>query len=199
MKDPLPSLGEQRFLAKKRMIALMQSGHSWQDAAKLAGIQVSRSSAYRLLQAVRLRGEAALQDGRQGHPAKLNKEVQTFLETRCRQAPELPSREVQAAIQKRFGVLVSVGHLNRLRAGLGLSSRGARAKKTSCRQPHAGAPLARWCRSIAPPGSGSPNRLDHRVRAGSFSHNYSRTISVGSPFERISSNAPAHLVVFRGC
>jgi transposase len=125
------SLVEQRFLAKKHMIVLMQSGHSWQDASRQAGVQISRSSAYRLLQAVRLRGEGALQDGRHGHPAKLREPVLTFLETTVKPAPETPSSDVQAALHKQFGITVSIGHLNRVRAQLGLGSRVARRKKTT--------------------------------------------------------------------
>jgi transposase len=143
VKEAPLSLVEQRYLSKKQMIALMQSGHSWQDAAKQAGVRISRSSAYRLLQAVRLRGEAALQDGRHGHPAKLHKEAQAFLEAMCRQTPELPSREVQVALQKRFGVLVSVGHLNHLRARLGLGSRAARAKKKVLSAVPRGSPIGK--------------------------------------------------------
>ena len=35
---------EQRRAAKEQMIALMQTGHRWQEAAAQAGIQVSRST-----------------------------------------------------------------------------------------------------------------------------------------------------------
>src|SRR5260221_11486682 len=49
---------EQRRAAKEQMIALMQTGHRWQEAAAQAGIQVSRSTAYRLLRQVRSRGKA---------------------------------------------------------------------------------------------------------------------------------------------
>jgi len=46
-----------------------------------------------------------------------------FLETMCREAPHTPSHVVQAALQERFGLLVSIGHLNRVRAELGVGSR----------------------------------------------------------------------------
>jgi transposase len=48
---------EQRRAAKEQMIALMQTGHRWQEAAAQAGIQVSRSTAYRLLRLVRTVGK----------------------------------------------------------------------------------------------------------------------------------------------
>lgn len=66
---------KQYHAAKARLVAQMQEGQSWQAAAALAGIQTSQSTAYRLLQVVRKRGEAALQDGRHGHPSKLRAEA----------------------------------------------------------------------------------------------------------------------------
>jgi hypothetical protein len=97
----------------------------------MAGVRISRSAAYQLLRNVRLRGEPGVQDGRHGHPAKLREPVRTFLETSCRETQETPSREVQAALQERFYVLVSVGHLNRVHADLGVGSRTVHRKKTS--------------------------------------------------------------------
>ena len=122
---------EQRSAAKGQMIALMQVGHPWQEAAAMAGVQTGRSAAYQLLRNVRLRGEAALQDGRHGHPAKLRQPVGQWLETTCREAPQTPSRVVQAALQERFGILVSIGHLNRMRAKLGVGSRSVHREKNS--------------------------------------------------------------------
>jgi transposase len=114
---------EQRRAAKRQLIALMQAGHPWYEAAAMAGVQIGRSAAYQLLRNIRLRGDAALQDGRHGHPAKLRPPVRQFLETTCRETPDIPSHVVQAALQERFGILVSVGHLNRVRAELGVGSR----------------------------------------------------------------------------
>lgn len=51
---------EQHRAAKARLVAQMQAGRSWQAAAATAGMQISQSTAYRLLQVVRIRGEAAL-------------------------------------------------------------------------------------------------------------------------------------------
>lgn len=109
---------DQRQAAKERLVALMQTGYSWQEALTEAGLQMSRSAVYRLLQAVRTRGKAAIRDGRHGHPAKLREPVSTFLETLCCEQPDMPSRVAQAALQARFGIEVSVGHLNRVRARL---------------------------------------------------------------------------------
>jgi transposase len=120
---------EQRGAAKRQMIALMQAGHPWKEAAAIAGLHIGRSAAYQLLQKVRTRGEAAWQDGRHGHPAKLREAVRQWLETTCRETPHLPSREVQAALQEQFGILVSIGHLNRIRAQLGVGSRVVHREK----------------------------------------------------------------------
>jgi hypothetical protein len=71
-----------------------------------------------------------LQDGRHGHPDKLRQPVRQWLETTCREAPHTPSRVVQAALLERFGILVSVGHLNRVRAEPGVGTQALHQKKT---------------------------------------------------------------------
>jgi len=120
---------EQRRAAKRQMIVLMQAGHCWQEAADMAGVRTGRSAAYQLLRTVRVRGEVALQDGRHGHPTKLRQPVRQWLETTCREAPHMPSHVVQAALLERFGILISIGHLNRVRAELGLGSRAGHWEK----------------------------------------------------------------------
>lgn len=120
---------EQQHAAKRQVASFMQQGISWKEATATVGIHISRSTAYRWLEAWRRRKEAALQDGRHGHPAKLREPVLTFLETMLKSAPEIPSREVQAALHKQFGISVSIGHLNHVRSQLGLGSRAARRKK----------------------------------------------------------------------
>src|SRR5260370_13073723 len=72
---------EQRRAAKEQMIALMQAGHGWQEASAQAGIQVIRSTAYRLLRQVRTPGKVAFQVGRHRHPAKLRTNEPAWLET----------------------------------------------------------------------------------------------------------------------
>lgn len=124
-------MNKQRQAAKAQMIALMQAGHPWQEAATMAGVQIGRSAAYQLLRNVRQRGAVALQDARHGHPVKLRQPVRDLLEAICRQVPSPPSREVQAALQERFGVFVSIGHLNRIRAKLGLGSRAISREKNT--------------------------------------------------------------------
>lgn len=114
---------EQMRAAKARLVAQMQAGQPWHIAAATAGLQTSQSTAYRLCQAVRERGEVALQNGRHGHPAKLRGEVRTFLEASCRKAPQTPSSIIQAALRKRFDLSVSISQINRVRARLGVSNR----------------------------------------------------------------------------
>src|SRR5258708_31921177 len=58
---------EQLRAARGRLVAQMEGGQPWHVAAAIAGLQTSQSTAYRLCQAVRERGEMALQDGRHGH------------------------------------------------------------------------------------------------------------------------------------
>ena len=88
----------QQRAAKGRLIALMQAGYPWHEAAAMAGVQIGRSAAYQLLHNVRMRGDAALQDGRHGHPAKLCPPVREFLEITCREVPSTPSHVMQAAL-----------------------------------------------------------------------------------------------------
>ncbi len=95
---------EQNHAAKGQLVALMQAGHSWQEAATMAGVQISRSAAYRLLLKIRTQGEAGLRDGRHGYPAKLRGPVQQWLKDYCQAAPGTASRIVQQALQKRFGI-----------------------------------------------------------------------------------------------
>jgi transposase len=66
---------EQKRDAKGHMMELMQAGHHWKEAGAGAGVQTSRSTAYRWWQAYRSQGEKALQDGRHGHPAKAREPV----------------------------------------------------------------------------------------------------------------------------
>ncbi len=120
---------QQRRAAKEQMIALMQAGHRWQEASAQARIQVSRSTAYRLQRLVRSRGKAAFQDGRHRHPAKLRMAERVWLETYCHTSPATPSRVVQAALQERFGIQISIGYLNQVRASLGLGRRTQEAGK----------------------------------------------------------------------
>jgi transposase len=122
---------EQCQVAKKQMMVLMQEGYSWQEAASRAGIRISRSTVYRWFQQFRIRGEAALHDGRHGHTAKMHQPIQAWLEARCREEPSLPSSSLQKELHAHFGVLVSITHLNRIRAAHGLTRQPARLGKKS--------------------------------------------------------------------
>ena len=122
---------EQRQAAKRQMLELMQAGQSWQAAAAAAGIQVSRSTAYRWQQEVHTPGEAALQDGRHGHPAKVLPQVLHWLESRCQATPLVPSSQLQRELQEQLGVQISISHLNAVRAAHGWSNAASRAGKKS--------------------------------------------------------------------
>lgn len=94
--------------AKAQMVAQMQAGQSWHDAATNAGLQTSRATAYRLLHRVRTEGAVALDDQRHGYPAKMRQPVRDWLITFCRAAPASTGHTVQAALLERFGLTVSV-------------------------------------------------------------------------------------------
>jgi transposase len=122
-------MGDEQQAAKRQLMELMQAGRSWQEAARIAGVQTSRSTAYRWWQAYRTRGEIALHDGRHGHTSKVCEPVLHWLESRCSQAPKTPSSVIQKDLQERFGLVVSITHLNRLRASRGLARQAVRGGK----------------------------------------------------------------------
>ena len=129
---------EQHYAAKRHMIALMQAGQTWQEAAKGAEVQISRSTAYRLLQKVRTQGDAGVQDGRQGHPSKMREPVRQWLKDTCQADPHIPSHVIQQALLERFGLRICVSHLNAVRASLGVGSRATllgKKKNESCSSP----------------------------------------------------------------
>jgi len=120
---------EQRRAAKQQMLDLMEAGVSWQEAARTAGVQTSRATAYRWRQEARTRGEAALQDGRHGHPAKVLPPVLHWLELRCQATSLVASSQVQAELQAQLGVRISISHLNAVRAAYGWSNVASQAGK----------------------------------------------------------------------
>ena len=142
---------EQRREAKQHLVVLMHQGISWKEARATVGVHISRSTAYRWVQGVQSRGEAALLDGRHGHPTKLREAVLQWLVATCRANPQMPSREVQAALQEQFDIYVSIGHLNRVRGQLGIENhRGRSKKKQQTVSSPAFTPMARRRRSFAP-------------------------------------------------
>jgi transposase len=114
---------EQRQDAKRQLIEQIAQGTSVRQARAVADVPMHRTTVYRLLKRVRTEGETAFSDGRHGHPIKLRGEVRTFLIDLCQQALSTPSSVMQAALQERFHLTISVSQLNRVRATLGLSSR----------------------------------------------------------------------------
>jgi transposase len=120
---------EQQRAAKQQMLDLMEAGVSWQEAARTAGVQTSRATAYRWRQEARTRGEAALQDGRHGHPAKVLPPVLHWLELRCQATSLVASSQVQAELQAQLGVRISISHLNAVRAAYGWSNVASQAGK----------------------------------------------------------------------
>jgi len=117
------------YTARVQVVEAMERGLPWHEAAKLAGLQISQSTAYRLRQRMRRGGKQALQEGRHGHPVKVRGEVREFLEETCRQTPHTPSHEIQALLAERLALTMSVSQLNRVRAALGVSNPPQSAKK----------------------------------------------------------------------
>ncbi len=117
------------YRARIQVVEAMEQGLPWHEAAKRAELQISQSTAYRLHQRMRKADEQALREGRHGHPIKLRGEARKFLEEICRQAPHMPSYQVQTQLAQRFSLQVSVSQINRVRASLGISNPPQSAKK----------------------------------------------------------------------
>jgi transposase len=118
--------------ARLQLIAAMLEGQPWQQAMIDAGLSIGRATAYRLVQLARdpERSERPFLDDRHGHPYKLREPLRRWLVEYCTQHPEVYSSQVQAELRMQFGVEVSRGHINRVRAEAGVTApwRG-RAKK----------------------------------------------------------------------
>jgi transposase len=113
----------QRRAAKAQLLADLQNGYSVPQTQARAVLPWHPVTIYRLRQRLHADPGTALDDRRHGHPIKLRGAVRDWLVTHCQETPHQPSRLVQAALQERFGLLVSISQLNRVRAALGLSSR----------------------------------------------------------------------------
>jgi transposase len=122
---------EQRKAAKRHLIAQIDQGASVQQAMATIAIPIHRATVYHLLKRVHTEGETAFSDGRHGHPIKLRGEIRTFLIELCQVSPHTPSPHVQTALQERFGLIISVSQINRMRATLGLSNRSIQREKSS--------------------------------------------------------------------
>ncbi len=113
---------EERRRRKARLVAGMLEGKRWDEAASAVGMKTSQTAAYRLLRVVRAEGESALGERRHGHPHKVTPPVREWLIERCRGTPNLPGRVLRNEIEERFGVGISITHINRVRAELGVGN-----------------------------------------------------------------------------
>ncbi len=109
--------------ARLQVIGRMFAGQSWQTAVSQSQLNISRSTAYRLVKLARDEDKVAkaFLDDRHGHPYKVTEPVRMWLVDVCTQNPQMASSRVQAELQSRFGVAVSVSQINRVRAKLGVS------------------------------------------------------------------------------
>jgi len=109
-----------RRVAKGRLVAGMNAGLPWREAAAVAGITTSEATAHRLRRRVRHEGDGALDDHRHGYSYKLPPVVRQWLLSYCREHPHIPSHALQTLLRDHFDVLISVGYLNQVRAALGV-------------------------------------------------------------------------------
>ncbi len=123
----------QRHAALVRLLEGMRRGQPWREAAREAGLAVSRATAYRLLRRRRMEGEVALYDRRHGHPYVLRAPVRHWLQAYCRAYPTQSGRLIQAVLWEQCGLTVSISQINRVRSTLGLSCRAHRTEGTPIR------------------------------------------------------------------
>jgi transposase len=106
---------------KQQVVELMITGTPWTEATQQVGVSASQSTAYRWVREWRQEGAAGLSDGRHGHAHKVTPEIRAWIKESCGQAPHTPSSKVKKMIEAKFEVEISRGHLNRVRAELGVS------------------------------------------------------------------------------
>lgn len=116
MMEERPAFGT----ARARLAEEMDHGASWQEAAATAGLLVSRATAYRIWLRAWREGPSSFEDARHGQRAKLSVPLQTWLVAYCQTAPHTPSHALIPLVQRHFGTTLSVRHLNRVRAALGV-------------------------------------------------------------------------------
>ncbi len=178
-------------VAKTQVGRAMLEGCSWREAVRAAGRQMSRATAYRLRQRMLAHGEGALGERRQGHASKVRGAIRTWLDGYYQQHPRAPGRAVQALLEARCGVRVSVTHLNRVRAVL---------TRATCRGEKSARDLAGWVRwspvvgrspgDASPPGAG-----DGLANEGGSVH----TSSTGASHRPHTTVLPADPTVSGGC
>jgi transposase len=122
---------DEQQTAKQQVLAAFEHGCSVQTLLSTNAVPLHRATLYRLYQRFQTNPETVLSNRRHGHPSKLRSQVRAWLEEYCLAAPDCPSRTVQTALYERFAVRVSIAHLNRVRATLGLSRRSPRVEKKS--------------------------------------------------------------------
>ena len=120
--------------ARLELIVNMLEGQSWQTAMANAGLSIGRATAYRLVQQARdpEKCERPFLDDRHGHAYKLTEPMRRWTVEYCTQHPGVYSSQVKAELQAQFGLQVSRGHINRVRAEAGVTAPWkGRAKKTN--------------------------------------------------------------------
>jgi hypothetical protein len=100
----------QRPAAKRQMMNLMQAGRPWQEAATMAGVHTSRSTAYHWFQQYRTREKPPCMMADRDMPPKSVNPCSNGLSPRVAKLPQTPSSAVQKELPERFGCIVSITH-----------------------------------------------------------------------------------------
>jgi transposase len=133
------------------------------EARRRYSVPMHRTTVYRLLKRVEKEGEHTFVERRHGHPTKLREEVLTFVLEYCQNHTSAASREVQCLVAERFGIMMSISQLNRVRAAHGLSRKNPPGEKKAANGSHHYLWISRTGWESAPAGCGDRNRPAHTI------------------------------------
>jgi hypothetical protein len=122
---------KQNHAAKGQMVALMQAGHSWQESRSVGQQPTASCKKYGS------KAKRACKMAGMDTPPNCANLCSNGAYDYCHAAPGTPSHIVQQALQNRFGVVVSISHLNATRAALGLLSRATPLREKNQRRTQA--------------------------------------------------------------
>ena len=131
-----PDQHQGREAARREIVRYVEHGMTVTQARRRCSVPMHRTTVYRLLKRVEREGEHAFVERRYGHPVKLRGEVLTFLLDYCQSHESTASREVQRLVAERFGIMVSVSQINRVRAAHGLSRKEPLREKKATNRYH---------------------------------------------------------------
>ena len=121
----------------EELVKRVSAGEALVTVCDELNISVSSSRFAKLLKRYEAGGQSyeSLIDGRQGHAQKSHAGIQEYLYGLKRDRPQLKASQLAAAIESKFDVKFSEGHINYLLRRVGLSSPQGRPKSVRTDKP----------------------------------------------------------------